>query len=56
MPATDCAVCLAQFEEHDFTLRLPLCCHVFHKSCMNAWLLAHNSCPLCRRCILPVSE
>ncbi|KAH7436533.1 hypothetical protein KP509_05G024700 [Ceratopteris richardii] len=53
---TECAVCLALFAELDLILQLPLCGHVFHKVCMESWLLVHSSCPLCRQCILPINE
>lgn len=44
----ECAVCLNEFED-DETLRLiPKCDHVFHSECIDAWLSAHVTCPVCR--------
>ncbi|CAK9181766.1 unnamed protein product [Ilex paraguariensis] len=46
--ALECAVCLNEFED-DETLRLiPKCDHVFHPECIDAWLTAHITCPVCR--------
>ncbi|CAN0897105.1 E3 ubiquitin-protein ligase ATL6 [Linum grandiflorum] len=44
----ECAVCLNEFDD-DETLRLiPICDHVFHPECIDAWLEAHTTCPVCR--------
>ncbi|GAB2290198.1 hypothetical protein Dimus_024480 [Dionaea muscipula] len=51
----DCAVCLSKFEPHDQLRLLPICCHAFHSSCIDAWLVANQTCPLCRTPIF-VSE
>lgn len=45
----DCAVCLSEFEVGDEVKTLPACGHVFHRECVDPWLLAKGSCPLCRR-------
>ncbi|XP_031103912.1 E3 ubiquitin-protein ligase ATL31 [Ipomoea triloba] len=51
--ALECAVCLNEFED-DETLRLiPKCDHVFHPECIDAWLEAHVTCPVCRANLAP---
>jgi E3 ubiquitin-protein ligase ATL6/9/15/31/42/55 len=47
--ALECAVCLSAFDAAGEKLRLlPGCCHVFHAACVDAWLAAHVTCPVCR--------
>ncbi|KAL9241374.1 hypothetical protein vseg_015494 [Gypsophila vaccaria] len=47
--ALECAVCLSDFQDDDETLRLlPKCDHVFHSECIDTWLAAHTTCPVCR--------
>lgn len=52
----ECAVCLNEFRD-DETLRLiPKCCHVFHPDCIDAWLVNHSTCPVCRANLAPKPE
>uniref|UniRef100_A0A0A9DDC7 RING-type E3 ubiquitin transferase n=1 Tax=Arundo donax TaxID=35708 RepID=A0A0A9DDC7_ARUDO len=46
--ARECAVCLLEFADGDELRALPLCAHAFHADCIDVWLRAHASCPLCR--------
>ncbi|KAL5074909.1 hypothetical protein RYX36_013893 [Vicia faba] len=49
----ECAVCLNEFQD-DETLRLiPNCSHVFHPECIDAWLVNHSTCPVCRANLIP---
>ncbi|KNA05053.1 hypothetical protein SOVF_194000 [Spinacia oleracea] len=48
MEETDCAVCLAEFEQGDELRVLPKCSHAFHVPCIDTWLSSHTTCPLCR--------
>ncbi|KAK1663044.1 hypothetical protein QYE76_051203 [Lolium multiflorum] len=51
--AADCAVCLGQVEAGETVRRLPKCAHLFHAECVDAWLRAHSSCPMCRAPVGP---
>lgn len=51
--ASDCAVCLCEFEGEDTLRLLPKCSHAFHADCIDTWLLSHSTCPLCRASLLP---
>ncbi|PAV85086.1 hypothetical protein WR25_04507 isoform D [Diploscapter pachys] len=48
---TDCAVCIDPYQTHDVVRTLP-CRHVYHKSCIDPWLLEHRTCPMCKADIL----
>lgn len=54
--ATDCPICLAEFEEGDEIRVLPRCMHVFHLHCVDTWFGSHSSCPFCRQLLGPVAE
>jgi Ring finger domain len=47
LSATDCAICLCDFEAGDEVVALP-CIHFFHSQCVKAWLVQTRTCPLCR--------
>ncbi|KAL8128580.1 hypothetical protein V2J09_017735 [Rumex salicifolius] len=44
----ECAVCLSRFEPAEVLRLLPKCKHAFHVECVDTWLEAHSTCPLCR--------
>ncbi|KAK1274828.1 RING-H2 finger protein ATL43 [Acorus gramineus] len=44
----ECAVCLGRFEPAEVLRLLPKCKHGFHVECVDTWLDAHSTCPLCR--------
>lgn len=44
----DCPVCLSAFEDGEELWQLKLCRHHFHAPCIEPWLHAHSSCPVCR--------
>ncbi|CAN6272106.1 unnamed protein product [Urochloa humidicola] len=51
--AEDCAVCLGEVEKGGTVRRLPACHHVLHRECIDVWLSAHATCPVCRGGVLP---
>ncbi|KAM3178100.1 hypothetical protein ACTXT7_003240 [Hymenolepis weldensis] len=46
-----CAICIEVFKPHDLIRSLP-CRHMYHRACIDPWLLKHRSCPLCKQNIL----
>jgi len=47
---TDCSICLCEFDSGDVITELP--CHAdhkFHSRCVNKWLIASTTCPLCKK-------
>ncbi|KAK2838860.1 hypothetical protein Q7C36_013674 [Tachysurus vachellii] len=46
-----CVVCLDSFMRCDVVTTLP-CSHIFHKTCIEPWLLEHHTCPMCKYDIL----
>ncbi|XP_061240108.1 RING finger protein 150 isoform X1 [Bos javanicus] len=47
----NCAVCIEGYKPNDIVRILP-CRHLFHKSCVDPWLLDHRTCPMCKMNIL----
>lgn len=50
--ASPCAICLGDYEDGEAVRLLPVCRHVFHRSCIDRWLTIHSTCPLCRHSTL----
>ncbi|PON42168.1 43kDa postsynaptic protein [Parasponia andersonii] len=44
----ECVVCLDGFREGQWCRRLVDCSHVFHRRCLDTWLLKVPACPICR--------
>ena len=43
-----CPICLEEeTDEKPLDGSCALCPHVFHKECLNTWLVRNNNCPLC---------
>eukprot|EP01016_Furgasonia_blochmanni_P012491 TRINITY_DN1618_c0_g1_i2.p1 TRINITY_DN1618_c0_g1~~TRINITY_DN1618_c0_g1_i2.p1 ORF type:complete len:420 (+),score=21.11 TRINITY_DN1618_c0_g1_i2:565-1824(+) len=43
-----CSICLDDFQP-DTICRQTICTHIFHDSCIEAWLKNHENCPNCKR-------
>ncbi|KAI3520325.1 hypothetical protein L1887_09673 [Cichorium endivia] len=43
-----CSICLADYKPTDVVRLLPECGHFFHVKCIDTWLKAHPTCPVCR--------
>lgn len=46
--ASECSICLGEFDDGDKVKVLPKCRHCFHCECVDKWLRTRSSCPLCR--------
>ncbi|XP_051198545.1 uncharacterized protein [Lolium perenne] len=46
--AATCSVCLGAFQNGESVRLLPACLHLFHIECIDPWLDAHSTCPICR--------
>ncbi|XP_076914077.1 RING-H2 finger protein ATL70-like [Bidens hawaiensis] len=45
---SSCSICLADYKPADVVRLLPACGHLYHVSCIDTWLKAHPTCPMCR--------
>jgi len=45
---SSCGVCLSELADGELIRVLPACMHYFHGGCVQEWLSAHATCPLCR--------
>lgn len=46
-----CVVCFELYKPNDI-VRILTCKHFFHKNCIDPWILAHGTCPMCKCDIL----
>ncbi|KAG5515082.1 hypothetical protein RHGRI_036205 [Rhododendron griersonianum] len=49
---SECSICLGLFEDEEIVKVLPKCQHAYHSECVDKWLSARSSCPLCRASLL----
>lgn len=48
----ECVICLDDFtSDGESKIQTPICGHLFHENCINAWLNNNPSCPQCRLAI-----
>ncbi|XWS07618.1 hypothetical protein CRYUN_Cryun41cG0004700 [Craigia yunnanensis] len=53
---SECCICLGVFEDGEKVKVLPKCQHSYHSECVDRWLSAESSCPLCRASLRVESE
>ncbi|XP_032082801.1 E3 ubiquitin-protein ligase RNF149 isoform X2 [Thamnophis elegans] len=51
----NCAICIENYKAKD-TIRLLPCKHIFHKLCIDPWLLEQRTCPMCKLDIMKALE
>ncbi len=44
----ECAICLQDFTNDDMCREL-YCLHLFHETCIDIWIILHQTCPVCRK-------
>lgn len=44
----DCSICLNKCKKKESARKIKKCNHIFHKKCINNWLLIKPTCPNCR--------
>ncbi|CAI5469095.1 unnamed protein product [Closterium sp. Yama58-4] len=49
----ECAVCLGEYAAGERIKVVPACAHGFHADCIDLWLAAKTTCPICRRDLSP---
>nr|CAB3468125.1 unnamed protein product [Digitaria exilis] len=54
--AATCSVCLGAFETGETVRLLPVCLHLYHVECIDLWLDAHSTCPICRSGTDPTTD
>ncbi|EZG46020.1 ring finger protein [Gregarina niphandrodes] len=48
-----CSICISPYEADDVIRLLPSCSHFYHRQCIDQWLMASGTCPLCQRAVDP---
>ncbi|GJP37177.1 hypothetical protein CLOM_g21613 [Closterium sp. NIES-68] len=49
----ECAVCLGEYTPGERIKVVPACAHGFHADCIDLWLAAKTTCPICRTDLKP---
>ena len=51
-----CRLCLQYFKQEEELMKIPLCEHIFHISCLKKWLMDFQKCPVCESNIIRLPE
>ena len=43
-----CLICIDNFSEEDLVRKLQKCKHIYHKECIDKWIIKNPTCPICR--------
>jgi hypothetical protein len=43
-----CSICRQSFDDQEICRRIKRCQHFFHCACVDAWIIRHPTCPMCR--------
>ncbi|XP_020252143.1 RING-H2 finger protein ATL78-like [Asparagus officinalis] len=53
---SECVICLSGMNSGERVRVLPKCSHGFHVRCIDRWLMAQPSCPVCRQCLIVTGQ
>ena len=45
----ECPICLEKYKIGEYKRKLHFCNHIFHKKCIDKWLINNINCPICRK-------
>ncbi|EOA39078.1 hypothetical protein CARUB_v10011766mg [Capsella rubella] len=49
LESIECAICLSGYVVNEECRVFPVCKHIYHAFCIDAWLKNHLTCPTCRK-------
>ncbi|VYS48935.1 unnamed protein product [Arabidopsis thaliana] len=49
LESRECAICLSGYVVNEECRVFPICRHIYHALCIDAWLKNHLTCPTCRK-------
>ncbi|KAG7595046.1 Zinc finger RING-type [Arabidopsis thaliana x Arabidopsis arenosa] len=49
LESKECAICLSGYVVNEECRVFPVCRHIYHALCIDAWLKNHLTCPTCRK-------
>ncbi|KAL1221961.1 putative RING-H2 finger protein ATL19 [Cardamine amara subsp. amara] len=52
LESRECAICLSGYVVNEECRVFPVCRHMYHALCIDAWLKNHLTCPTCRKDLL----